>query len=93
MVLRETNQGVDDLLDYETTHYVPVDQAGTHPEAVETAYWYPPLNAQIQMPMAGVFRDDVPDQVPQTEISIPECRIAISEGAQVGSVDGKHLGT
>ena len=45
------------------------------------------------MLMAGVFRDNVPDQVPQTETSIREGRIAISEGAQVVGVDGKHLGS
>ena len=92
IVLRETNQGVDDFLDYETTHYVSGDQSGAEYENMEVAYWYPPLNPQLQMPMAGVFRDDVPEQVPQKESSIPEGRIAISEGAQVVSADGKHIG-
>jgi uncharacterized protein YrrD len=92
IVLRETNQGVDDFLDYETTHYIRVDQPGVHDENIEVAYWYPPLNPHIQMPMAGVFQDNPPDEVSQTETSIPEGRIAISEGAQVVSADGKHIG-
>lgn len=92
ITLRETNQDVDDFPDYQTTHYVDVDQPGAGYENIEVAYWYPPLNPHIQMPMAGVFHGDVPEQVTQTETSIPEGRIAISEGAQVVSADGSHLG-
>jgi uncharacterized protein YrrD len=90
IVLRETNQGVDDFLDYETTHYVPIDQAGSQYENIETAYWYPPVNFQI--PTGGVLPGVIPDYVLQTESSIPEGRIAISEGAQVISADDKHVG-
>ncbi len=50
LVLRETNQSVDDFLDYETTHYVPVEQAGAPYENVEANYWYPPVNFQLQVP-------------------------------------------
>lgn len=92
IILRATNQGVDDFLSYETTHYVPVDQPGVPHENIDVAYWYPPLNPHIQMPMAGVFDANPADQVPQTETSIPEGRIAISEGAEVVSADGKHIG-
>jgi uncharacterized protein YrrD len=92
ITLRETNQGVDEFPNYETTHYVPVEQPGAEHENIETAYWYPPLNVQIQLPRAGVFPGGIPDQVPQTETSIPEGRIAISEGAQVVSADEKHIG-
>ena len=92
IVLRETNQSVDDFLDYETTHYVPVEQAGAPYENVEANYWYPPVNFQMQMPRAGLISTAVPDQVPRTETSIPEGRIAISEGAQVVSADDKHIG-
>jgi uncharacterized protein YrrD len=92
IVLRETNQSVDDFLDYETTHYVPVEQAGAPYENVEATYWYPPANFQMQVPRVGLISEAVPDQVAQTETSIPEGRIAISEGAQVVSVDDKHIG-
>jgi len=92
IVLRETNQSVDDFLDYETTHYVPVERAGAPYENVEATYWYPPVNFQLQMPRAGLVSDAVPDQVIQTETSIPEGRIAISEGAEVLSADDKHIG-
>lgn len=92
IVLRETNQSVDDFLDYETTHYVPVENAGALFENVEANYWYPPVNFQLQVPRVGLISDAVPDQVAQTETSIPEGRIAISEGAEVLSADDKHIG-
>lgn len=92
IVLRETNQSVDDFLDYETTHYVPVERAGAPYENVEATYWYPPANFQMQLPRAGLISEAVPDQVLQKETSIPEGRIAISEGAQVVSADDKHVG-
>jgi sporulation protein YlmC with PRC-barrel domain len=87
VILRQTNQGIDDFLDYETTHYVPVERSGAPYENIEATYWYPPVNVQMQMPRAGLISDAVPDQVLQTETSIPEGRIAISEGAEVVSAD------
>lgn len=92
LLLRETNQNVDDFLDYETTHYVPVEHAGAPYENVEANYWYPPVNFQMQVPRAGLVSEVVPDQVPQTETSIPEGRIVITEGAQVVSADDQHVG-
>ena len=88
--LRETNQSVDDFLDYETTHYVPLDQAGVPYENIDTYYWYPPTN--FQTPTGGILPGIRPDYVPETETSIPEGRVAISEGAQVISADDKHIG-
>jgi uncharacterized protein YrrD len=40
----------------------------------------------------GMLPDVAPDRVSQTETSIPEGRITISQGAQVFSSDDKHLG-
>lgn len=92
ITLRETNQNVDDFLDYETTHYVPVENAGAPYENMEANYWYPPVNFQLQVPRVGLISDAVPDQVAQTQTSIPEGRVAISEGAQVLSADDEHIG-
>jgi uncharacterized protein YrrD len=92
LVLGETNQSVDEFLDYETTQYIPVEEAGAPFENVEANYWYPPVNFQLQLPRAGLISEAVPDWVAQTETSIPEGRIAISEGAQVISADEKHIG-
>lgn len=88
--LRETNQGVDDFMDYETAHYVPLDRRDAPYENIETSFWYPPTNLQIQT--GGVMPGPLPDQVIQTESGIPEGRVTISEGAQVVSADDKHVG-
>jgi uncharacterized protein YrrD len=90
IMLRETNQNVDDFLDYETTHYVPLEQAGVPYENIDTYYWYPPTN--FQTPTGGILPGIRPDYVPETETSIPEGRVAISERAQVISADDKHIG-
>jgi uncharacterized protein YrrD len=90
IMLRETNQSVDDFLDYETTHYVPLDQPGGSYENTDAYYWYPPTN--FQTPTGGILPGIRPDYIPETETSIPEGRVAISEGAQVISSDDKHIG-
>jgi uncharacterized protein YrrD len=92
IMLRETNQTVDDFLDYETTYYVPVGDVGAPYEDVEANYWYPPIDIQLQAPRAHLLSDVAPDQVAWTEPSLPEGRIAISEGAQVLSADDRHIG-
>jgi uncharacterized protein YrrD len=88
--LRETNQSVDEFLDYETTHYVPIDQPGDDGETIEAYYWYPPIN--YQFPTRSMLSDITPDTALVSESSIPEGRIAITEGAQVISADDKHIG-
>lgn len=90
--LRQTNQGIDDLLDYETTHYVAVDTLDAPYENVPGAYWYPPTGVFAPPGGTGMIADTGPDRVLRTETSIPEGRIAISQGAHVISVDEKHIG-
>jgi uncharacterized protein YrrD len=90
ITLRETNQNIDDFLDYETTHYVPLEHAGVPYGDIETYYWYPPVN--FPTPTGGILPGVRPDYVLETESSIPEGRIAIAEGAQVVSADDKHIG-
>lgn len=92
IILRETNQGIDDFMNYETTYYVPVERGGAPYENVEANYWYPPVNFQMQLPRAGLISEAVPDEVAEDEESVPQGRITISEGAQVVSADGKHIG-
>jgi uncharacterized protein YrrD len=92
ILLRETNQSVDDLADYETTHYVPIEKVGAPYQDVDASYWYPPVGYQIPMPRAGFPSNTVPEEVPVTETSLPEGRIAIAEGVQVVSADDHHIG-
>ena len=90
IMLRETNQTVEDFPTYETTHYVPVDQKGAPFDNIETSYWYPPVS--FQTPTAGMVPAVPAERITKTEVSIPEGRIAISEGAQVVSAEDKHIG-
>ena len=90
ITLRETNQSVDDFMDYETPHYVPLDPMDDPYQNIEVAYRYPP--ADFQRPTAGLLPGAAPRYVLETESSIPEGRVAISEGAQVISSDEKHIG-
>ncbi len=91
IMLRQTNQGVDDFLDYETTNYVPIDQVGDPENNIETYYWYPPVSYE-RSPSGGMIPGTFPDYVLRTKTSIPEGRVTISEGEQVISADGKHIG-
>jgi len=92
IMLRDHNQGVDDFPDYETTQYVPIDQVTSPYENVETYYWYPPVNYQLPPSAFLPGVRGMSDHVLRTETSIPEGRVAISEGAQVISSDDKHIG-
>jgi uncharacterized protein YrrD len=88
LTLHETNQSVEDFPDYETTHYVPLEEAGGPYDAA--SYWYPPVDYQYSP--AGMLPGGKPKMILQTETSIPEGRVAIAEGAQVISVEDKHIG-
>jgi len=90
ITLRETNQTIDDFLDYETTYYVTLDPAGVPYDDIEALYSYPP--AYFQSPVGGSLPGIRPRSIPQTESSIPEGRLTISQGAQVISADEEHIG-
>lgn len=90
--LKETNQSVDEFLDYETTHYVSLDNVDEPYENIQASFWYPPTNLNLAPGGGGMLPDVAPDHVARTETSIPEGRVTISQGAQVFSSDDKHLG-
>lgn len=92
ITLRETNQSIDDFPDYETTYYVPLEQAPAPYKNVDTYYWYPPVNYQLPPGGLGLWAGVPTQKVSETETNIPEGRIAIAEGAQVISSDDKHIG-
>jgi uncharacterized protein YrrD len=89
ITLRETNQTVDDLTNYETSHYVADDTAAPY-ENVRASYWYPPVD--FQTPIPRNVPAAVPDRPSEPISSIPEGRVAISEGAKVVSADDHHVG-
>lgn len=92
ITLRETNQGIDDFMDYETAHYIPVERSEPPYANIDETYWYPPTNMQLPLGSGGLYPDVAPDHVIETDSSIPQGRVVISEGAQVISVDDKHIG-
>jgi|KBSSwiStaDraftv2_1062776.scaffolds.fasta_scaffold45037_4 sporulation protein YlmC with PRC-barrel domain len=89
LIFQKTNQNIEDLPDYETTHYVSLDEAGAPYDNV--SYWYPPVDYQYS-PSGTMLPGLKPKVILETESSIPEGRIAIAEGAQVISADDKHIG-
>lgn len=92
IMLRETNQSIDEFPDYETTHYVPLEGAYGPYEKVDASYWYPPINYQLPPGGLGLWSGVPAHEVSETETNIPEGRIAITEGARVVSADDKHIG-
>jgi uncharacterized protein YrrD len=90
LMLRETNQTVDDFPSYETSHYVDTDESAAPYANVRASYWYPPVD--LQTPIPRNVPAAVPDRPIEPRTSIPEGRAAISEGAKVVGTDDKHIG-
>lgn len=90
LMLRETNQEIDDFPKYETSHYVDTDDSAAPYENVRASYWFPPVD--FQAPIPRTVPDVVPDRPIEPRTSIPEGRIAISEGARVLGSDERHIG-
>ena len=90
LMLRETNQTVDDFPNYENSYYVPSDDSAAPYENVRASYWYPPVEFGTAVPRN--VPADVPDRPIEPRTSIPEGRAAISEGAKVVGADDHHIG-
>lgn len=90
LMLRETNQAIDDFPKYETSHYVDSDDSAAPYENVRASYWFPPVD--FQAPIPRTVPDVVPDRPIEPKTSIPEGRIAIAEGARVLGSDEQHIG-
>src|SRR5688572_26245557 len=92
IVLKRTNQDIlEEFPDFETTHYVPLDEPDNpYHEAVEASYWYPPVHPWWAI--SNYVGHSAPEFVQKTEQDIPEGTVALEEGAKVISRDGKHVG-
>jgi uncharacterized protein YrrD len=93
IILRLAPNRLDELPDYEETHYIVLneEELGRNPERVTIGltpalYQYPPYVQPLTMPSVE------PAYVAETEVNIPEGTVAIKEGAKVISQDGKELG-
>ena len=92
IVLKKTNQDVlEDFPDFETAHYIPLDEPDNpYHEVIEASYWYPPIHPGWAI---GNFAGHpLPKYVLKTDQDIPEGTVALEEGAKVISRNGEHVG-
>jgi len=94
VTLRQDADGLEELPDFEESHYVPIDR-GPEPtpgemRPVRPLYWYPPIGAWWTI--GGYTSYVKPQYVVKTEKHIPEGTVALEEGAKVVSSDGDHVG-
>ena len=90
IILQGSKEHLNELPDYEETHYIPRD--ATVDDDMSTLYWNPPA-------YSGAGYSQYPVIYPQslyirrTEKNIPEGMVALAEGAKVLTEDGEQVGT
>jgi uncharacterized protein YrrD len=98
VVLKAGQLDLDDIPNFEETHYVPVEEAGVSEErghgGLEKLAWYYPVPGgawwrQRSLANRGISK---PPYVRKTEVNIPEGTVALEEGAKVVSKEGEHVG-
>jgi sporulation protein YlmC with PRC-barrel domain len=82
---------------FEETHYVratenppPKSPGDAEGNDAHPLYWYPALDG---VPRIAMIDPPPPSYVAETEQNIPEGTVALKEGAEVITADGKHVGT
>jgi len=93
LVLRNNAGKLDDLPAFEETYYVPVEEAEPAERAearteTPSLYMYPPLGGPLNYTPAGYN----PGLIAETTTNIPENDVAVKNGANIISQDGKHVG-
>ena len=89
IILQGSKDHLNELPDYEETHYIPRD--ATVDDDMGALYWNPPA-------YSGAGYSQYPVIYPQylyirrTEKNIPEGMVALAEGAKVLAEDGEHVG-
>ena len=89
IILQGSKDHLNELPDYEETHYVSRD--ATVDDDMNTLYWNPPAYSGAgysQYPV--IFPTEL--YIRRTEKNIPDGMVALAEGAKVLAEDGKHLG-
>ena len=88
IVLKDVRENLDELPQYEETHYIPIQEAG---EDIELMYWNPPTemywNRVNNLP---VFPES--PFVRKLDKNIPEDTVGLMEGAKVVALDGEIVG-
>lgn len=88
IALQGSKEHLDELPDYEETHYVPRDAAVD--DDMNTLYWNPPVDAWGGYGRYAVFPQS--QYLRRTEKNIPEGMVALAEGAKVLTEDGEQVG-
>ena len=89
--LNDMVQSYEDLPPFEETHFVSADEEEEYGESTTHGtgyYWYPPMG-YVGYPIYGPNYYNPPVEKQQ---NIPESTVAIKEGADIISVDEKHVG-
>jgi len=92
IVLKQTEEELEDLPHYNEAAYIALDPTDYPYDNINAVYWYPPVPIQWQS-MADPMWHPIanPPLIDNTEV-IPEGTVALKEGAEVMSQDGKHIG-
>lgn len=88
IALQGSKEHLDELPEYEETHYVP--RTAAVDDDMSTLYWNPPVDAWGGYGRYAFYPQS--QYLRRTEKNIPEGMVALAEGAKVLSEDGKHVG-
>ena len=90
--LQGSKEHLDELPEYEETHYIPRD--ATVDDDMSTLYWNPPVYAGGGYSGYGQYPVIYPQSlyIRRTEKNIPEGMVALAEGAKVLAEDGEQVG-
>lgn len=88
IALQGSKEHLDELPDYEETHYVPRDAAVD--DDMSTLYWNPPVDIGGGYGRYAFFPQS--QFLRRTEKNIPDGMVALAEGAKVLSEDGEQVG-
>ncbi len=96
--LRQDAGKLNDLPPFEETHYVGLNEEETRTAAYPAGlaapfYWYAPTGGWMGYPDYGDSYAYPPPYPSETTQNIPDNTVALREGADVISADGKHVGS
>jgi uncharacterized protein YrrD len=86
--LQGSKEHLDELPEYEETHYIP--RSAAVDDDMDTLYWNPPVDAWSGYRGYPPYPQSL--YVRRTEKNIPEGMVALAEGAKVLSEDGEQVG-
>ena len=92
IVLTPVAQDLEQLDDFEESHYVNLDDTDYPGSDVTTSFWYPPVDYAWWRSGVSLGTPPMPVYAVRTTQNIPEGTVALEEGAQVVSADNKDVG-